>query len=99
MTRAAGIAGAFVVALALALTVSPVVADVPDNGVPDNGIPDSGFPDNGLPDNGLPDNGNSPTALINTPLFFNAATHALWVSNPFNAAALAPGTPLAAALT
>jgi hypothetical protein len=102
MTRASGIAGAFVVALALALTVivtGPVVADVPDNGLPDNGPPDNGLPDNGLPDNGLPDNGNSPTALINTPLFFNATTHAFWVSNPFTAATIAiPGNPLADAL-
>src|SRR5262249_17771377 len=89
------------VALALTLIVTgPVVPDIPDNGIPDNGIPDSRLPDNGIPDNGLPSNGNSPDALINTPLFFNAATHAFWVNNPFTAATIAmPGNPLAQAIS
>ena len=76
------------------------MAGLPDNGLPDNGLPDNGLPDNGLPDNGLPDNGNSPDALINSPLFFNRATHAYWVGHPFTAAVVgAPGNPLQQAIT
>lgn len=75
-------------------------AGLPDNGLPDNGLPDNGLPDNGLPDNGLPDNGNSPDALINSPLFFDAATHAYWVGNPFTGDTINAGmNPLRIALT
>jgi hypothetical protein len=90
------------IAVCLLLSSGITSAGIPDNGLPDNGVPDNGLPDNGLPDNGLPDNGNSPDALINTPLFFDAPTHAYWVNHPFTAATINdpanPGNPLAVAM-
>lgn len=89
------------IAAAMALLASNIaLAAIPDNGLPDSGLPDNGLPDNGLLDNGLPDNGNSPDALVNSTLFFDPATHAYWVSNPFTAATMAvPGNPLTLAIS
>ncbi len=89
-----------IVAIAAMAAANVTSAALPDNGLPDNGLPDNGLPDNGLPDNGIPDNGNSPDAIINSPLFFNASTHAYWVSHPFTAdSIMAAGSPLRVAIT
>jgi len=89
----------FATLIASLLLAANTWAGLPDNGLPDNGLPDNGLPDNGLPDNGLPDNGNSPDALINSPLFFDAATHSYWVGNPFTGDSINAGVnPLNVAL-